>query len=110
MPLFINFPEWITPEIIPGLPFRWYGMMYLVAFGVAYALTVIQLRDQRLSVSRLSKDDVVNLFFWTIIGLLIGSRIFATTIYDTTGRYLSRPWLIFWPFDEQMNFVGLAGA
>ena len=109
MPLFINFPEWISPEIIPGLPFRWYGLMYLVAFAIAYGLTIIQLRDERLSVSRLTSDDVVNLFFWTIIGLLIGSRLFATTIYDTTGRYMRQPWLIFWPFDENMNFVGLQG-
>jgi phosphatidylglycerol:prolipoprotein diacylglycerol transferase len=109
MPLFVNFPEWITPEIIPGLPFRWYGIMYLVAFAIAYGLTLVQLRDRSLSVSRLTSDDVVNLFFWTIIGLLIGSRVFATTIYDTTGRYLRQPWLILWPFDDEMNFVGLQG-
>ncbi|MFW5695493.1 MAG: prolipoprotein diacylglyceryl transferase [Alkalispirochaeta sp.] len=109
MPLFINFPEWISPEIIPGLPLRWYGMMYLVAFGLTYVLTIRQLRSQSLSISYLTNDDVVNLFFWTIIGLLIGSRLFATTIYDTTGRYLQRPWLIFWPFDDNMNFVGLQG-
>lgn len=109
MPLFINFPEWISPEIIPGLPLRWYGMMYLVAFGLTYVLTIRQMRRDRLSISYLTNDDVVNLFFWTIIGLLIGSRLFATTIYDTTGRYLQRPWLIFWPFDDNMNFVGLQG-
>ncbi|MEX2444941.1 MAG: prolipoprotein diacylglyceryl transferase [Alkalispirochaeta sp.] len=109
MSLFVNFPEWISPEIIPGLPLRWYGMMYLVAFGITYVLTIRQLRSQRLGISYLSNDDVVNLFFWTIIGLLIGSRLFATTIYDTTGRYLQRPWLIFWPFDDNMNFVGLQG-
>lgn len=109
MPLFINFPDWISPEIIPGLPLRWYGMMYLVAFALTYILTIRQLRSQRLSISYLTNDDVVNLFFWTIIGLLIGSRLFATTIYDTTGRYLREPWLIFWPFDDNMNFVGLQG-
>lgn len=109
MTLYITFPEWLQPEIIPGLPLRWYGLMYLVAFGVAYLLTLVQLRDRRLSVSYLTQDDVVNLFFWTIIGLLIGSRILATTIYDTSGRYLRQPWLIFWPFDENMNFTGLQG-
>lgn len=109
MPLYITFPQWITPEIIPGLPFRWYGMMYLVAFAVAYGMTILQLRRDSLSVSYLTNDDVVNLFFWTIVGLLIGSRIFATTIYDTSGRYLRQPWLIFWPFDADMNFIGLQG-
>jgi len=110
MPLYISYPEWLSPVIIPGLPFRWYGMMYLVAFGVAYLLTKVQLNDRSHPLhGTVSTDDVVNLFFWTIIGLLIGSRIFATTIYDTTGRYLTRPWLIFWPFDENMNFTGLQG-
>lgn len=110
MPLFIEYPQWLTPTVIPGLPLRWYGVMYLVAFGIAYALTRLQLRDSNLGVSRtVSPDDVVNLFFWTIIGLLLGSRLFAATIYDTTGRYLTRPWLIFWPFDDHMNFTGLQG-
>lgn len=110
MTLYIPFPTWLTPEIIPGLPFRWYGMMYLVAFGIAYLLTRMQVRAPRSLVDKqISDDDLVNLFFWMIIGLLIGSRIFATTIYDTSGRYVRQPWLIFWPFDENMNFTGLQG-
>ena len=35
MPLAIHFPSWLKPEIIPGLPMRWYGMMYVLAFGAA---------------------------------------------------------------------------
>ena len=44
MPLYMQFPEWIRPEIIPGLPIRWYGMMYLVAFGVSYWLFRVQIK------------------------------------------------------------------
>ncbi len=110
MLLYIDFPQWLSPVIIPGLPLRWYGLMYLVAFGLAYVFTNIQLREQRLAVARVvTGDDVMNLFFWTILGLLVGSRVFATLIYDTTGRYLARPWLVFWPFDDNMNFTGLQG-
>ena len=36
MMMCIPFPEWLSPVNMPGLPFRWYGMMYLVALGVAY--------------------------------------------------------------------------
>ncbi len=103
---YIHFPEWLSPVIIPGLPFHWYGMMYLLAFTVAYLLTLRQIAERGIVVER---DDVANLFFWTIIGLLLGSRIFATTIYDPTGYYLRKPWLIFWPFDEEMNFTGIQG-
>ena len=84
--------------------------MYLVAFGVAYLLTKVQIREPGHPLAkRVTPDDVVNVIFWAIFGLLIGSRIFATTIYDTSGYYTGRPWLIFWPFDEGMNFTGLQG-
>lgn len=108
--LYIDYPGWLSPTVIPGLPLRWYGLMYLLAFGLAYVLTNHQLKDKRLEIAgTLSQDEIMNLFFWMILGLLIGARIFAATIYDTTGRYLARPWLIFWPFDERMNFTGLQG-
>lgn len=110
MQLYLQYPSWISPVVIPGLPFRWYGVMYLVAFGVAYLLTKTQINDPHHPLhKRVTKDDIINLYFWAIIGLLIGSRIFATTIYDTTGRYDGKPWLMFWPFDEEMNFTGLQG-
>ena len=38
--LYVNFPSWIHPEIFPGLPvlglLRWYGLMYIFAFGTAF--------------------------------------------------------------------------
>jgi len=103
---FIHFPEWLKPEVIPGLPIRWYGLMYIVAFLITYLLASYQVK--RGNADR-KQEDVVNFFFWGIIGLLIGARIFATLIYDTTGRYLAKPWLILWPFDGSGNFVGLQG-
>lgn len=104
--LYMNYPEWLSPVIIPGLPLRWYGLMYLVAFGLTYVLFTYQVRRRKLQVD---DETVINMFFWAIIGLLIGARVFATTVYDPTGYYLRRPWLIFWPFDENMNFTGLLG-
>lgn len=109
MPAYLQYPTWIRPEIIPGLPFHWYGMMYLVAFLVTYLLFKYQLKRENLGGMEISDDDVVNLFFWTILGLLLVARIFATLVYDPSGYYLQKPWLIFWPFDENMNLVGLQG-
>lgn len=105
MPLYIPYPTWLKPEIIPGLPFRWYGLMYLVAFAVAYLLFMRQVRERKLS---WTEDNISGLFFWAILGLLLGARIFATIVYDTSGIYLERPWLVFWPFDGG-RFVGLQG-
>jgi phosphatidylglycerol:prolipoprotein diacylglycerol transferase len=81
-------------------------MMYLVAFLVTYLLFRFQVRHEGIEIT---EDESVNIFFWTILGLLIGGRIFATIVYDPTGFYLRKPWLIFWPFDENMNLVGLQG-
>jgi len=103
---YLQYPTWIRPQIFPGLPFHWYGLMYLVAFLITYLLLRYQLKTEKLEIS---DDDVVNLFFWTILGLLIGSRIFATIVYDPSGFYLRKPWLMFWPFNEQMQLVGLQG-
>ncbi len=105
MLLYIPYPSWLKPEIIPGLPVRWYGLMYLIAFVIAYLLFRRQEKERSL---KLDDDSVSSLFFWTIVGLLVGARIFATIVYDTSGIYIQKPWRIFWPFDGG-KFVGLQG-
>ncbi|MCX7655567.1 MAG: prolipoprotein diacylglyceryl transferase [Treponemataceae bacterium] len=106
MPLYIQYPSWLHPEIIPGLPIRWYGLMYLVAFGITYLLFKRQLKERSIHVD---EDSISGLFFWGILSLLVGARVFATLVYDTSGIYLRAPWRIFWPFDETGHFVGLQG-
>jgi phosphatidylglycerol:prolipoprotein diacylglycerol transferase len=105
MILAVNFPHWLNPEIIPGLPFRWYGLMYLIAFGIAYLLVKKQVQEQNYP---LSDDDISGLFFWGILGLLVGARVFYTLVYTTDGTYIRSPWLIFWPFANG-RFTGLQG-
>ena len=102
---FIQFPQWLRSEIIPGLPVRWYGLMYLVAFTISYLLFMYQVKREKLG---MDKDTVMNFFFWGIIGLLVGARIFATLLFSGTDFFLRRPWLIFWPFHDG-RFVGLQG-
>lgn len=102
----IPFPKWLKPEIIPMLPFRWYGLMYVVAFAVVYFLFRWQAKNRKLDIS---SDDTLSFFSWGIIGLLIGARIFGTLVYDRSGVYWRQPWLIFWPFDDRGRFVGLMG-
>lgn len=107
MPLFFTFPEWLSPEIIPGLPIRWYGLMYIVAFAITYGLFTYQAKR---SGQDISKETIGNFFFAGLGGMLVGARIFATLIYsENRFEYLTQPWLIFWPFDRNMNFTGFAG-
>ena len=105
MSLFINFPAWISPEIIPGFPVRWYGLMYIVAFSITYMLFRYQARHGEIDID---KDDSLSLFLWTIGGLLIGARLFSVLFYDGTSYYWTHPWMIFWPW-RNGRFVGLPG-
>jgi phosphatidylglycerol:prolipoprotein diacylglycerol transferase len=103
--LAIPFPSWLKPEIIPGLPFRWYGFMYIVAFGIAYLLYRRQIRERNFP---MTEEELQNLFFWSILFLLLGARVFAAFVYDTSDIYIQKPWLIFWPF-RNGKFTGLQG-
>ncbi len=106
---YIPYPSWIRPEIIPGLPIRWYGLMYLVAFAITYLLFTWQLRRKAIPATQ---DAVLDMFFWAIVGLLVGARAFAVTIYDPSGYYLQHPLQIILPFavvDGRVRLTGIAG-
>ncbi len=118
-PLYINYPSWIHPEIFPGVPvlslLRWYGLMYIFAFGTAFLVLKRLLKEGALdsikadgSLRKATEDDVFSFIATGILFLLIGARIFSTLVYDTSGIYLKKPWLIFWPF-QNGRFTGLAG-
>lgn len=113
--LMITYPSWIHPEIFSGFPLlRWYGLMYVFAFGTAYLLFKYQVKKGELqkaegSTVPITEDEIMSFFSWGIFGLLIGARIFATLVYDTSGLYWHKPWLIFWPFSENGAWTGLQG-
>ena len=105
MSLYVAYPSWISPYIVPGLPVRWYSLMYLVAFGITFLLFLRQRKTGHIS---MSNDDVYSLFLYTITGLILGARLFSTLFYEGSFYYWVRPWLIFWPFVNG-QFVGLPG-
>ena len=110
--LYVNYPSWIHPEIIPGVSFlRWYGLMYVFAFAFAYLILKIQFKEGALDTKKIkaTEDEVMSFIATGFVFLLIGARIFACLVYTPSGKYWKAPWLIFWPFDENMNFTGLAG-
>ena len=113
--LYINFPSWIHDQIFPNVKYlsllRWYGLMYLVAFSTAYYLLQKVRKEGALDTPdyKATEDDIFSFIFTGIIFLLVGARLFSTLIYDTSGLYKSKPWLIFWPFDANGKFTGLAG-
>ena len=114
--LYVNYPSWIHPEIFPGVPFlgmiRWYGLMYVIAFVSAFFFLKRQMYEGALDSKdfRCNEDDIYGFLGCGIIFLLIGARLGSTLIYDTSGIYWQKPWLVFWPFDTKTGqFTGLAG-
>ncbi len=112
--LYLNYPNWIHPEIFPNIRglslLRWYGLMYVFAFATAYYILKRVAKEGALDSKgfKCTEDDLFSFISMGIIFLLIGARVFSTLIYDTSGLYWKRPWLIFWPF-QNGHFTGLAG-
>ena len=79
--------------------------MYIVSFGVAYLLYRRQVKERNFP---MNEDELYGLFFWGILALLLGARIFSTLVYETSDFYRRVPWLIFWPF-RNGGFTGFQG-
>ena len=113
--LYINYPSWIHPEIFPNIPIlgllRWYGLMYVFAFGTAFLILKKVMKEGMLNTDSFTaaEDDIFSFIATGIVFLLIGARVFSALVYDTSDMYKRMPWLIFWPFDSHGHFTGLAG-
>jgi phosphatidylglycerol:prolipoprotein diacylglycerol transferase len=110
---YIPFPSWIRPEVFWFLNIsvpRWYGIMYIVAFLVTYLLLIHQFKARG---EKPNKDLVLDMFFWGVVGLIVGARMAFVLIYDTEQRFLREPWRIIVPFDKgsdgKLVFTGLSG-
>jgi len=79
--------------------------MYIFAFATAFLLYRKQVKERNFP---MSEDNLSSLFFWGILALLVGARLFSTIIYETSDIYRKQPWLIFWPF-RNGQFTGLQG-
>ncbi len=105
----IRFPDWIRPELIPGFPYlRWYSLMYLMAFSITYLLFRYQIKQRKMEVV---KEDVFSLFFWIIIGLIVGARLIFVIFYGQ-GYFRRNPLQIFLPFtiaQGKLVFTGFSG-
>lgn len=103
---YMKFPSWISPTVVPFLPIRWYAVMYLVAFFIAYVLFRYQCK--RGALGSMDEENSINFFCYVIGFLIIGARVFSCLLYDGTWYYWTHPWLIFWPFRDG-QFIGLPG-
>ncbi len=81
----------IAIEIGP-LAIRWYGLMYLVGFLLFLVLGKLRSRD---AWRGMSSQDVDDLLFYGMIGVIVGGRLGHVVFYGPLSYYLSHPLEIF---------------
>jgi len=94
----------IDPIIVELGPIRlgWYGMMYVLGFFASYLLVRYQIKRKDFGISRV---EVENLYFYLILGLVIGARLGYVLFYDLK-MYLSDPLEILAIHHGGMSFHG----
>lgn len=104
-------PHHIDPVLfqIGGFKLHYYGLMYLVAFGITYALVLWRIRhEDRFTITAL---QVETLFTAMILGVLLGGRLGYVLFYNLP-YYLQHPLEIFLPIqfaDGGVRFTGISG-
>jgi phosphatidylglycerol:prolipoprotein diacylglycerol transferase len=113
MESFINawqhLPSHISPTLfsIGSFQLRYYSLMYLVAFAVAYSLFVYRIKHKEI---KLTTEILQDYMVWAMLGLIIGARVGYALFYNFS-YYTSHPLEIIMPFDfsNGFRFVGLSG-
>lgn len=97
----------IDPIAVP-LPFwphgiHWYGLMYLLGFGVAWWLGTRRVRAGRLP--GVDEQGFGDLLFYGMLGVVLGGR-FGYVFFYAFGDFLANPWFLFKINQGGMSFHG----
>ena len=91
-----------------GFEVRYYGLMYIVAFAVTYAIIRYRLKNES-KFKDISVDTIEELFLVNILAVFIGGRLGYILFYDF-AYYLANPLQIIVPYDfATSQFTGIAG-
>ncbi len=83
---------------------RWYGLVYVLGFFLAIGWLYYLRRKRFFEIEKLSKEQIWDLMFYLLLGVLIGSRLFM--IFWEPRTYLFRPWNLFKIWEGGMSFHG----
>lgn len=85
------------------LSVHWYGLMYLVAFGVAWLLGRSRIRAGRLP--GVDENAFGDLMFYGLLGVVLGGRI-GYVLFYAFGEFLADPLFLLRINDGGMSFHG----
>ncbi len=103
-------PSQMNPVIFSAGTFtiRWYGMMYIIAFGVVYLLSRYRIESEKLPFERSFVGDGLT---WAMVGVVLGGRMGYILFYGM-GSFLADPLGTLLPFVSApggCRFAGITG-
>jgi len=87
------------------LSIHWYGLSYLVAFGLFMFLGMRRVKLPQFANAGWTRRDIEDMLFWGVLGVIIGGRLGYTLIYKP-DYYLANPLDIFKVWQGGMAFHG----
>ena len=84
---------------------HWYGLTYLVAFGLFMALANARARQPQYANAGWTRRDVEDLLFWGVLGVVLGGRIGYALFYKP-GYYAANPLEVLAVWKGGMSFHG----
>ncbi|HOJ50841.1 MAG TPA: prolipoprotein diacylglyceryl transferase [Spirochaetota bacterium] len=94
----------IDPVIfqIGPLSIRYYGLLYMAGFVITY---IFLSRLSKIGKISLSKKDIDDFIFYSVIGVVLGARLFEVIFYEPS-YYFSNPFKIFAIWEGGLSFHG----
>ncbi|MGE0557590.1 MAG: prolipoprotein diacylglyceryl transferase [Burkholderiales bacterium] len=88
---------------IGPLALRWYGLMYLIGFGLFWLAGRYRIDHQPGAVW--TRNDLEDALFYGILGTILGGRLGYVLFYKFDD-YLTAPWKVFYVWEGGMSFHG----
>jgi phosphatidylglycerol:prolipoprotein diacylglycerol transferase len=90
---------------IGPIAIHWYGLTYLVAFGLFLWLASIRVKKPWFAESGWTRRDVEDLLFYGVLGVVLGGRLGFVLFYNF-DHYLKNPLEVFAVWKGGMSFHG----
>jgi phosphatidylglycerol:prolipoprotein diacylglycerol transferase len=86
---------------------RWYAIMFLIGFAVAYGVLIFRLRRGESDIV-VDQHVILDFVFVTFFSALAGGRAGYVLLYNLQ-YFISKPFSIISPYDLDGNFIGIFG-